>query len=48
MGKQLGGIGSTFGLGLLIGGIYLMSAGLYPLGNIAYVSGRDIFGRICV
>jgi electron transport complex protein RnfD len=24
MGKQLGGIGSTFGLGLLIGGIYLM------------------------
>lgn len=24
MGRQLGGIGSTFGLGLLIGGIYLM------------------------
>jgi electron transport complex protein RnfD len=27
MGKQLGGIGSTFGLGLLIGGIYLMLRG---------------------
>ncbi len=27
MGKQLGGIGSTFGLGLLIGGIYLMLKG---------------------
>ncbi|MGD8882314.1 MAG: RnfABCDGE type electron transport complex subunit D, partial [Desulfobacterales bacterium] len=27
MGKQLGGIGATFGLGLLIGGIYLMLRG---------------------
>jgi electron transport complex protein RnfD len=27
MGKQLGGIGSTFGLGLLIGGIYLILRG---------------------
>ena len=27
MGKQIGGIGSTFGLGLLIGGIYLMLRG---------------------
>ena len=27
MGKQLGGIGTTFGLGLLIGGIYLMLRG---------------------
>jgi len=27
MGRQLGGIGSTFGLGLLIGGIYLMLRG---------------------
>jgi electron transport complex protein RnfD len=27
MGKQLGGIGSTFGLGLLIGGVYLMLRG---------------------
>jgi electron transport complex protein RnfD len=27
MGKQLGGIGSTFGLGLLVGGIYLMWRG---------------------
>ncbi len=27
LGKQLGGIGSTFGLGLLIGGIYLMLRG---------------------
>jgi len=27
MGNQLGGIGSTFGLGLLIGGIYLMLRG---------------------
>lgn len=28
MGRQLGGIGSTFGLGLAIGGIYLMLRGL--------------------
>ncbi len=27
MGKQLGGIGSTFGLGLILGGIYLMLRG---------------------
>ena len=27
MGKQLGGIGATFGLGLIIGGIYLMLRG---------------------
>ncbi len=27
MGRQLGGIGSTFGLGLLLGGIYLMLRG---------------------
>ena len=27
MGRQLGGIGSTFGLGLIIGGIYLMLRG---------------------
>jgi len=27
LGQQLGGIGSTFGLGLLIGGIYLMLRG---------------------
>ena len=27
MGRQLGGIGATFGLGLIIGGIYLMLRG---------------------
>ncbi len=48
MGRQLGGIGSTFGLGLLIGGIYLMLRGFIRWEICAHVSGRNIFGRICV